>query len=230
MYSSSTANDGCPGSVDAVHPAVRRGARVVGGRRRSSAWPTLARVRRPHDSVEPASDCRRVSAAPECPQRVVPSARLQPGHATIGSMRVLVVDDEKRLAALAAGRAGGRGLRRRRRARRHRRAVAGSREHLRRDRARPDAAGHQRLQGLRDAARRAGLDADPDAHRQGRRVGPGGGARHRGRRLPDQAVLVPGAGRPAARRRPARGAGAADRARGRRPAARPGRAAGLARR
>ena len=64
--------------------------------------------------------------------------------------------------------------------------------------------GHQRLPGLRDAARGEGLDADPDAHRQGRRVGPGRGSRHRRRRLPDQAVLLPGAGRAAARGGPAR--------------------------
>ena len=39
-------------------------------------------------------------------------------------------------------------------------------------------------------------DADPDAHRQGRRPRRGRGARHRRRRLPAQAVLLPRAGRP----------------------------------
>ena len=53
------------------------------------------------------------------------------------------------------------------------------------------------------------LDPDPDAHRQGRRVGPGRGARHRRRRLPDQAVLLPGPGRPAAGAGPPRCARAA---------------------
>ncbi len=67
---------------------------------------------------------------------------------------------------------------------------------VRRDRPRHHAAGHQRLQGLRDAARRGRVDADPDAHRQGRRVGRGRGARHRRRRLPDQAVLARGAAWP----------------------------------
>ena len=40
------------------------------------------------------------------------------------------------------------------------------------------------------------LDADPDADGEGRRPRRGRGARHRRRRLPHQAVLVPGAGRP----------------------------------
>ena len=89
--------------------------------------------------------------------------------------------------------------------------------------------GHQRLQGLRDAARREELDADPDAHRQGRRVGPGRGSGHRRGRLPDQAVLVPGARGPAAGRGRRGARERPDDARGRRPAARPGGAAGLAR-
>ena len=69
--------------------------------------------------------------------------------------------------------------------------------------------GHQRLQGLRDAARGGQLDPDPHAHRQGRRVGPGRGARHRRRRLPHQAVLLRRARRPAPRAAPPRRARAA---------------------
>ena len=49
------------------------------------------------------------------------------------------------------------------------------------------------------------------------------------RRLPDQAVLVPGPGGPAAGRGPTRCPRAAHRARGRRPPARPGSSPGLAR-
>ena len=75
------------------------------------------------------------------------------------------------------------------------------------------------------APRRGRLDADPHAHRQGRRARRGRGARHRRRRLPVQAVLVRGAARPAAgAAAPRRGARAPVGARGRRPAARPGRA------
>ena len=48
------------------------------------------------------------------------------------------------------------------------------------------------------AARAWRLDADPDAHREGGRVRRGRGSRHRRRRLPDQAVLVRGAGGAAA--------------------------------
>ena len=145
-------------------------------------------------------------------------------------MRVLVVDDEVRLAsslkvgleaegfAVDVAYDGTDGL-------------WLAREHdVRRDRARPDAAGHQRLQGLRGPARREELDPDPDAHRQGRRVGPGRGARHRRRRLPHQAVLLPGPRGAAARSRPAWRARAPDHARGRRPAPRPGGASRLARR
>ncbi len=54
------------------------------------------------------------------------------------------------------------------------------------------------------------------------------GARHRRRRLPVQAVLVRGAGRAAAGAAPPRCAAAADRARGRRPPAGSGDAAGVA--
>ena len=60
-------------------------------------------------------------------------------------------------------------------------------------------------------------------------MGPGRGTRHRGRRLPDQAVLLPGPRRPAAGRGTSRGTRAAHAARGRRPPARPGVAASLAR-
>ena len=48
------------------------------------------------------------------------------------------------------------------------------------------------------------LDADPDAHREGRRVRRGRGARHRRRRLPHQAVLLRRARRPAPRAAPPR--------------------------
>ena len=73
----------------------------------------------------------------------------------------------------------------------------------------------------RTLARRGRLDADPDPHRQGRRVRRGRGARHRRRRLPLQAVLVRRAPRPAPRAHPARRAAAADRAHGRHARARP---------
>ena len=114
-------------------------------------------------------------------------------------MRVLVVEDEERLAdAVARGLTaegfdvdvvhdGLDGLWRAREA------------PLRRDRPRHPAARHERLPGLPDAARGGRLDADPHAHRQGRRVRRGRGARHRRRRLPLEAVLVRRARRPAAR-------------------------------
>ncbi len=114
-------------------------------------------------------------------------------------MRILVVEDEVRLARACAHGLEAEGF-----------AVDVAhdgtdglwlaRENIvRRDRARHHAARDERVPGLRDPARRAGLDADPDAHRQGRRVGPGRGPRHRRGRLPHQAVLVRGPGRPAAR-------------------------------
>ena len=59
----------------------------------------------------------------------------------------------------------------------------------------PGMNGYQVCRTLRDEG---DLDADPHAHREGRRVGPGRGARHRRRRLPDEAVLVRGARRPRA--------------------------------
>ena len=90
----------------------------------------------------------------------------------------------------------------------------------------PGINGYKVCQALRDGEE---LDPDPDAHRQGRRVGPGGGAGHRSRRLPDQAVLVPGAGRATACRGPSWRPRAADPARGRGPATGPGGPAGLAR-
>ena len=75
---------------------------------------------------------------------------------------------------------------------------------------------------------RGDLDPDPHADRQGGRVGRGRGARHRRRRLPHQAVLVRGAGGAAAGAAAPRRPRAPGRARGRRPAPRPGRQAGLA--
>ena len=77
-------------------------------------------------------------------------------------------------------------------------ALARDGERLRRDRARHHAAGDdgdEVCARLREARQ---LDADPDAHRQGRRARRGRGARHRRRRLPLQAVLVRRAARPAA--------------------------------
>ena len=55
------------------------------------------------------------------------------------------------------------------------------------------------------------LDADPDAHRQGRRARRGRGARHRRRRLRHEAVLLRRAGRAAAGADPARRAASARR-------------------
>ena len=88
--------------------------------------------------------------------------------------------------------------------------------------------GRNGFQICADAARGGRLDADPRAHRQGRRARRGRGARHRCRRLPHQAVLVPGADRAGAgaaapHRRARSGAG-----RGRRPADRSRRPARLA--
>ena len=90
--------------------------------------------------------------------------------------------------------------------------------------------GPQRLPGLRRAPGRRGLDPDPDAHREGRRVRRSRGARHRRRRLRHEALLLRRAGGPAPSADPTRGGRAAARARGGRPALRPGRSSGLARR
>ena len=89
--------------------------------------------------------------------------------------------------------------------------------------------GPQRLPDLRGAPRGGRLDADPRAHRQGRRARRGRGARHRRRRLPHQAVLVPGADRPRAGAAAADGRARSRAGRGRRPADRPGRSPGVAR-
>ena len=77
----------------------------------------------------------------------------------------------------------------------------------------------------RRLARRGRLVAGADADRARLGRGPGGRARHGRRRLPRQAVRVRRVARPAARAGPARRRGAADRARGRRPAPRSGRRA-----
>ena len=61
----------------------------------------------------------------------------------------------------------------------------------------PGRNGFQVCADLRDGGR---LDADPGADGQGRRPRRGRGPRHRRRRLPHQAVLVPGARRPASGR------------------------------
>ena len=89
-------------------------------------------------------------------------------------------------------------------------------------RARPDAPRPERLPDLRRAPRGGRLDADPRAHRQGRRARRGRGARHRRRRLPHQAVLVPGADRPGAGAAPPHGRARSRAGRGGRPADRPG--------
>ena len=59
----------------------------------------------------------------------------------------------------------------------------------------PGVNGYRVCQTLRE---RGHLDADPDAHREGRRVGRGRGSGHRRRRLYDQAVLARRAGGPVA--------------------------------
>src|SRR4051794_8405151 len=72
------------------------------------------------------------------------------------------------------------------------------------------AAGLERLPGLRRAAPRRRPHADPHAHGQGRGPRRGRGAGHGGRRLPPEAVLLPGAGVPDPRTAaPGRGGGAA---------------------
>ena len=70
----------------------------------------------------------------------------------------------------------------------------------------PGMNGYKVCEQLRDARQ---LDADPDADGQGRRVRPGRGARHRRRRLPHQAVLVRRARGPAAGAAAAHAAGRA---------------------
>src|SRR6187551_692107 len=116
----------------------------------------------------------------------------------------------------------------RRRDQRRRRGLDGPREPLRRDRARRHAAGTGRVRGLPRAPRRGRLDAGALPHRARQRRGPRRRPRRRRRRLPRQAVLVPGAARAAARADEARPGRAADRARGRVAAARPGGPPGLA--
>ena len=108
-----------------------------------------------------------------------------------GAMRVLVVEDEKRLAAglkkglEAEGFAvdvaldGTDGLWMATRAARTTRSCSTS--------CCPGMNGYQVCAALREAS---DLDADPHAHREGRRPRRGRGARHRRRRLPDQAVLL----------------------------------------
>ena len=150
--------------------------------------------------------------------------------AMIGGVRVLVVEDDARMAAairrglrfegLVVDLAGGG-----EEALRWLRATD-----VRRHRARRDDAGPRRLRDLPAAARRRRLGAGADADRARRGRGPGARARRRRRRLPDQAVLAGRAGGAAAGARPARARRAPDRARGRRAAARPGHARGAARR
>ena len=120
--------------------------------------------------------------------------------------------------------------RRRRRPNRRRRALDGACGRVRRDRARRDAARPERLRGLQAAARRRGLVAGADADRPRRGRGSGRRARRGRRRLPAEAVRVRRAARAPPRARPPRRGRAPGGRRGRRPPARPGDAAGLARR
>ena len=97
-------------------------------------------------------------------------------------MKVLLVEDDKKIAAAVAARAVGRGFGSRWRST----ATTGCgwrRGALRRHRPRPDAARTQRLPDLRRAARGRRLDADPRADGEGRRPRRGRGPGHRRRRL-----------------------------------------------
>src|SRR5215469_12651669 len=99
---------------------------------------------------------------------------------------------------------------RRRRPRRDGRAGTRADRRLRRDRAGPGPARAARRPALRRTRRRRDPQPGAHAHRRGGQRGPGGRARPRRRRLPPQALRLPGAGRahrragpPRASRRPA---------------------------
>ena len=118
--------------------------------------------------VEPAVDCRqiRISAV---------EGRLEAPLLALPVMRILVAEDEPRIAAAVA-----RGLRREGMAvdvaaRRRRGAVQGARQPLRRRRARPRPARGARRRGLPHADRRAAAHEGADAHRGAldRRARPG---------------------------------------------------------
>src|SRR3954451_5881511 len=143
-----------------------------------------------------------------------------------GVVRVLVVEDELRMAALLK-----RGLQE------DGYAVdvastgpdaAGGRGRLRRRSARSDAAGDGWRRGLPAAPWGGPLGSGADADRPGRGRGPGAGPGRGRRRLPGQAVQLRRALGPGAGDDPSWGGRAADRAAGRRPAAGTGHPAGVA--
>ena len=140
----------------------------------------------------------------------------------IAVMRVLVVEDELRMASLIRRGLVKEGLAVDVAANGEDALWMAAAHRLRRDRARRHAA---RVRRLRDvpparAKRRLGARADADRARLGR--GPRRRPRHRRRRLPRQAVRVCRAARTSARACTPRRTRAAERARGRRPPARPG--------
>ena len=243
------------GAGEAVEPGLLHVDEQLGGGARAAAPPRARRGDHADGGPPPASSDggqqrapasasrgRRLKTvmAPSCLAVAVRSLRtcarpLRPRRATLGAMRLLVVEDEVRLArALRRGLTAD-GLHRRRRRRRCGRARAGPARRLRRGGARRDAAAAVGLRRGPHAARRGELGAGADALGQGRRARPGRRPRLRRGRLPDQAVLVrraagpaagaaaPGAPRPARRcsapatcgstRRPARSPSAASRSR-----------------
>ena len=133
-------------------------------------------------------------------------------------MRVLVVEDEIKMASLIRRGLRSGGPRRRRGHQGRGRPLDGRLDRLRRDRARRDAPGHRRLRDVPPPARGGHLVAGDHAHRARRRRGPRGRPGRRRRRLPGQAVLVRRAAGAPARARPPRPGRAPGGARGRRPA------------
>ena len=145
-------------------------------------------------------------------------------------MRVLVVEDEIKMASLIRRGLRGEGLAADVAIKGEDALWMAGVDDVRRDRAGRDAPGHRRLPDVPAAARAGHLGAGADAHGARRDRGPGGRPRRRRRRLPDEAVLVRRAAGAAARARPPRAGGAPGGARGRRPPAGPRRAPRLARR
>ena len=190
--------------------APRAGARRRGARRgarpcRCDHGDARAAVIDALRSIHGLLDDKQRAQSPTCSTRAAPrGGAAAPTAEMMPAVRVLLIDDDARLAELLVGyltpqgvalvhAGGGQAGPRRARGRRVRRRPA-----------RRDDAGHGRARGAAQDPRRRPPDPGVDADRARRRGRSRGRARARRRRLRRQAVLAARAARPPARRAPAR--------------------------
>ena len=216
-------------SVSPPRPTTPRAARPTTRRRRERGRRRRRRGRGARRRLRLRLAARsRYERGHESPLRSSSHPHL--GSERLASMRVLIVEDEVKMASLIRRGLRDEGLSADVAIEGRGRALDGRVDGVRRDRPRRHAARHRRLRDVPPAARRRRLGAGPHAHRARRDRGPRRRPRRRRRRLPHQAVLVRRAARAAARDRAPRRRPAARRPDRRRPVARPRPPPGLARR